>query len=221
MAAGIAHEIRNPLGIIRATAERLERRYAAGAGDPHFRSIPEEVDRLSAILAGYLAFAADRPSELQSLDLVPLVQQAAATDAAALAEHRVRLETQVEVAAAPVRGDPARLRQVLLNLVLNAEQAMPAGGTVTVRLQADPRGGGFELRVADTGMGIPRTQLLNVWKPFFTSKPNGSGLGLAIARRIVEEHGGTIGIDSAEGRGTVITIRLPAEGHSSTGEDRK
>ena len=132
----------------------------------------------------------------------------------------MRLEARMEVAEAPVRGDPARLRQVLLNLVLNAEQAIPAGGTVTVRLKADPRGGGFELEVADTGMGIPRTQLREVWKPFFTSKPNGSGLGLAIARRIVEEHGGTIGIDSAEGSGTVVTIRLPAAGRSSAVEER-
>jgi signal transduction histidine kinase len=209
MAAGIAHEIRNPLGIIRATAERLERRYAGGAVDPHFRSIPEEVDRLSGILNGYLAFAADRPSELRPLDLVPLVRQAAATDEPALAQARVRLETRVGVSEAPVLGDPARLRQVLLNLVLNAQQAMPEGGTVTVGLEADPHGGGFELRVADEGVGIPRPQLAEVWKPFFTSKPSGSGLGLAIVRRIVDEHGGTIEIDSVAGRGTVITIRLP------------
>jgi signal transduction histidine kinase len=209
MAAGIAHEIRNPLGIIRATTERLGRRHPGDAAQ--FGSITDEVDRLAGILAGYLAFAADRPSQLEPIDLVPLVQGAVALDQPALAEAGIRLESALTVATAPILGDPARLRQVLLNLIVNAKQAMPRGGQVTVKLAADATGDGFVLQVADEGVGIPRGQLREVWKPFFTSKPDGSGLGLAIVRRIVGEHRSTIRISSEENRGTEVTIHFPRQ----------
>ena len=209
MAAGIAHEIRNPLGIIRATTERLGRRHPGDAAQ--FGSITDEIDRLAGILAGYLAFAADRPSQLEPIDLVPLVEGAVALDQPALAEVGIRLESALTVATAPILGDPARLRQVLLNLIVNAKQAMPRGGQVTVKLAADATGDGFVLQVADEGVGIPRGQLREVWKPFFTSKPDGSGLGLAIVRRIVGEHRGTIRISSEENRGTEVTIHFPRQ----------
>jgi signal transduction histidine kinase len=218
MAAGIAHEIRNPLGIIRATAERLKRRHAPPAGtdsDPLFDSIPEEVDRLNAILTGYLSFAADRPSQLLPLDLVPLLRGALDLAAAEIEHAGIEIEASYGVETAPVHGDSGRLKQVVINLILNARQAMPHGGRLKVELAraASGTGGsqaGYRIAVADNGVGIPRGQLNEVWKPFFTSRPDGSGLGLTIVRRIVDEHAGTVSIQSEEGRGTTVTVILPA-----------
>ncbi len=214
MAAGIAHEIRNPLGIIRATAERLKRRHAPpGEADPLFDSIPEEVDRLSSILTGYLSFAADRPSALEPLDLVPLLRRTLELAGAELERAGIAVETSYEVETAPVRGDAGRLRQVILNLILNARQAMLRGGRLRIELTAPAGKGpraGYQVAIADSGAGIPRAHLAEIWKPFFTSKPDGSGLGLAIVRRVVDEHRGRVWIESEEGRGTTVTVLLPA-----------
>lgn len=225
MAASIAHEIRNPLGIIRATAERLKRRYAApGAGDPLFDSIPEEVDRLNGILTGYLNFAADRRIELRPLDLVPLIRGTLELAAAELERAGIEVETSSELESAPVLGDDGRMRQVLLNLILNAKQAMPHGGRLALALARSPApadralqagipsgsGSGYRIAVTDNGVGIPRRRLSEVWKPFFTSRADGSGLGLAVVRRIIDEHQGSVGIESEEGHGTTVTVILPA-----------
>ncbi len=211
MAAGIAHEIRNPLGIIRATAERLARRSGpAGGEDPLLKSIPEEVDRLNAILSGYLSFAADRPSELRPVDLVAVVEQTLDHIRREIEQAGIVVETELALATAPVRGDPGRLRQVLLNLILNARQAMPAGGRLRIELGPDSARPRIRLAVTDTGVGIPRRRLRDVWKPFYTSRADGSGLGLAIVQRIISEQGGQVAIDSEEGRGTRVTVFLPS-----------
>jgi signal transduction histidine kinase len=213
MAAGIAHEIRNPLGIIRASAERLKRRHtpAGGGGDPLFDSIPEEVDRLNAILTGYLSFAADRPGELSPIDLVPVLRRTLELAGAELERSAIVVEADYGVGAATILGDAGRLRQVFLNLILNAKQAMPRGGRLRLDLAGAASGReGFRVSIADNGVGIPAGHLSEVWKPFFTSRADGSGLGLAIVRRIMDEHGGTVSIESAEGRGTTVTVVFPA-----------
>ncbi len=210
MTAGIAHEIRNPLGIIRATAERLARRYGPkDASDPLFASIPEEVDRLNAILSGYLSFAAERPGELVPLDLVQVVRHTLELDRGELERSGVVVETHFALESAVIRGDAGRLRQVLLNLILNARNAMARGGRLEISIDPVSDRRAVRLCVTDNGSGIPKNQLEDVWRPFFTSRSDGSGLGLSIVRRIVVEHGGTIDLDSAEGRGTTITLVFP------------
>jgi len=207
MTAGIAHEIRNPLGIIRATATRLKKVYAdPSAPDEKFDYIAEEVDRLSAVLDGYLGFARDAPSRLESLDLVPLVRRTFLLLQPELEAAKVMVEMDLPETSI-LRGDPQRLRQVLINLALNAMQAMPEGGTLHLRLTHDATQ--VLLAVTDTGPGIPADLATRVFEPFFTTKAQGSGLGLTIVRRIVEEHAGSIRLDTAPAGGACVELRLP------------
>ncbi len=207
MTAGIAHEIRNPLGIIRATATRLKKVYAdPSAPDEKFDYIAEEVDRLSAVLDGYLGFARDAPSRLETLDLVPLVRRTFLLLQPELEAAKVAVEMELPETSM-LRGDPQRLRQVLINLALNAMQAMPEGGTMRLRLTHDATH--VLLAVTDTGPGIPADLATRVFEPFFTTKARGSGLGLTIVRRIVEEHAGSIRLDTAPAGGACVELRLP------------
>ncbi len=207
MTAGIAHEIRNPLGIIRATATRLKKVYAdPSAPDEKFDYIAEEVDRLSAVLDGYLGFARDAPSRLEPLDLVPLVRHTLQLMQPELEAAKVTVEMELPETCM-LRGDVQRLRQVLINLALNAMQAMPEGGTLRLCLAQDATR--VLLRVADTGPGIPAALAARVFEPFFTTKAQGSGIGLTIVRRIVEEHAGTVSLDTAPAGGARIELSLP------------
>ena len=207
MAAGIAHEIRNPLGIIRATASRLKKLYdAPDAPDEKFDFIADEVDRLSTVLDGYLGFARDEPPRLVALDWVPLVHSTLRLMQPELDAAHVTLTTDLP-ASCTVRGDAQRLRQLLMNLVLNAVQAMEGGGRLHVQLQQEDAG--ICLTLADTGQGIPTALHARVFEPFFTTREKGSGLGLAIVQRIVEEHAGSIRLGTPEAGGTRIEVRLP------------
>ncbi len=204
MAAGIAHEIRNPLGIMQATAARLKRRYDDPAHpDERFDYIRDEVERLNAILTGYLQFAKDEPLQLEPADLVPMVQRSLRLLAPELERAQIMVSVDL-LPAATVRADAQRLQQVFLNVLLNAIQALPEGGRVTVQMtRADHR---VRLAFIDNGPGIPASVRARAFEPFVTTKEQGSGLGLAIARRIVEEHGGSITLADGAGGGTRVEI---------------
>ena len=126
-------------------------------------------------------------------------------------KHGLKLATEMAEAAAPVRADADQIKQVLINLILNAIQATKPGGTVTVATRSVQRGDVMagEVEVADTGEGMPREQLDHIFDPFFTTKDKGTGLGLAIVHQIVVEHGGSISVDSTQGRGTRFIVDLP------------
>jgi two-component system sensor histidine kinase HydH len=205
MTAGIAHEIRNPLGIIRGAGEHLARLLAdRGIEDEVVSFIPEEVDRLDRILAGYLAFGTDALGELEDVDLASVVRRTVRLVAPDLA-----VDVTEPLPAAPCRGDPRRLQQVLLNLLLNARDAMPAGGRVTVGLSS--AGGRHRVTVADEGTGLQGAARDRAFEPFWTSKDKGGGLGLAVSRRIAREHGGDLTLaDRADASGCVATLELPA-----------
>ena len=207
MAAAIAHEIRNPLGIMRATATRLKKLYDdPDAPDEKFDYIAEEVDRLSAVLDSYLGFARDEPPRLAPLDLAQLVQRTLRLMQPELDSARVALSTDL-TATCSVSGDAQRLRQLLMNLVLNAVQAMGDGGKLHVQLQAQESGACLAL--CDTGPGIPPALRERVFEPFFTTREKGSGLGLAVVRHIVSEHGGEIRLGASDSGGTRVEVHLP------------
>jgi signal transduction histidine kinase len=207
MAAGVAHEVRNPLAIIAATAERLRKTYGGGAEDPLFGFIPEEVDRLNGILEGYLRFARDEPLRLADTDLARVVDRSTRLVAEEWAPRGVSFEPRGPGGPVAISGDPQRLTQVLLNVLINAAQAMPRGGVVRVELARE--GASAAVRVSDSGPGFDERALRGAFEPFFTTKAQGSGLGLAMAKRIMEAHGGTIAIANRPEGGAVVTLRLP------------
>jgi signal transduction histidine kinase len=208
----IAHEIRNPLNFISLSIDHLREAYAPAdpAAAAEFAALcdnmKKEIQRVSRFAQSFLEFG--RPLQLnrRRVPLGPLVEGVLAL-VAAKAEHE-KIAIVRELAALPeLELDPDFFRTCLYNLVLNAFQAMPGGGTLTVGTRAEA--GQLALVVGDTGTGIPREKLAHVFDPFFTTKTEGLGLGLALIKRVIEEHGGRVGIESEEGRGSAVTLYLP------------
>jgi two-component system nitrogen regulation sensor histidine kinase GlnL len=216
MAAGVAHEVRNPLVGIRAAAQFLE-------GDPAFTPglreytgvIIREVDRLNAIVEDLLAFASPKPVQFAPCNLNQVLEETLAVKGAALAAAGISVARVYDPQLPPILGDPPRLHQVFLNLLRNAAEAMPGGGALTVRTRFErlsARLGGRAAavaEVADAGPGVPLDRLPHLFNPFFTTKPRGTGLGLAISLRIVEDHGGAIEVQPGAGRGAIFAVVLP------------
>lgn len=208
LTAMLAHEIRNPLGIIKGSAERLRDRYGL-ADDELYRFIPEEVDRLNLILGNYLQFAREESDAAGTFTPAELLTSVARLLEPELARDGVTLRVILDAAARnPVRGDGARLRQALLNLVLNAAQSMTGGGTIEVNSRVET--GRLRLSVRDAGPGLAPDVLRKLGEPFFTTRERGSGLGLAIVLRIAEAHGGMLLAENPVGGGARFTLDLPA-----------
>jgi signal transduction histidine kinase len=207
LSAGLAHELRNPLGTIKASSEMLSRSVAAEneiaremAGFIH-----SEVDRANSLITRFLQFA--RPLQLQ-LDTADLTQTL--DRAIGLVEREtpaITIYRNYEIELPPFAFDAELLERVFYNLVLNAAQATAPGGTVTVKTRAV--GGMAEVSVIDRGVGIEPQHLDSIFNPFFTTKPEGVGLGLAIVSKIVDEHGGKIAVESEPAKGSIFHVLLP------------
>jgi signal transduction histidine kinase len=207
MAAGIAHEIRNPLGIIKNSAQLLREELAdAGLDTEVAEFIPAEIDRLNETLTGYLEFARESPLRPETVEVESLFERSARMLAPQLEAAGVRVLREASAGLA-IHADRRRLQQVLLNLMLNAMQAMPQGGTL--RLSARTEGERCRIEVRDDGSGIEPDRLAEIFEPFHTTREKGSGLGLFMVRRIVEEHEGTIEASSRVGEGTTFVLSLP------------
>jgi signal transduction histidine kinase len=212
MAAGLAHEIKNPLGSIQGASELLAGEEAAdGRRRDLFDVLVKESKRLGRVVDHFLGFARPRPLHLGPVDIGALVGRVAAQTEIESSRREVRVEPRVAAGLPPIQADAEQLHQVLLNVLLNAVEASAAGGVVTVEARREPRGG-VALVVADDGAGIAPADLPRVFDPFFTTRDRGTGLGLSISHAIVQDHGGTISIESTPGRGTRATIFLPASG---------
>lgn len=211
LASGMAHEIHNPLTIISGEAQLYLERFRGQDAkvDEVLKSIIEECQRAADITRRILRFAKPAPTDLVPLDLKVTIEETLT-----LAGYQVRLEKIERVIKVPpdlprVRANQNQLQEVILNLILNACQAMgEQGGRLEVRANA-PNGAFVELQVADNGPGIPAGKLTKVFDPFYTTKQTGTGLGLFVSQRIVKAHGGTIDVESTEGKGACFTIRLP------------
>jgi two-component system sensor histidine kinase HydH len=211
LAAGVAHEIRNPLSSIKGLAAYFGNKFEEGSEDKQAAEVmSQEVDRLNRVISELLDFA--RPSEL---NLKP-------ADINEVIEHSLRLVQQdsktrnIEVRWSgskeipSVLLDPDRFSQSLLNLYLNAIQAMEQGGVLSVKSSLGPYND-IEVEVADTGTGIDPDDLDEIFDPYYTTKPSGTGLGLAIVYKIIEAHGGQIKVRSTPGKGTAFTISVPIQ----------
>lgn len=205
LAAGMAHELRNPLASIKGTAEILKVDYKPDDRKYEFISIMiKEVERLNRVVEEFLRFARPIPLQNAEVDLGEEIKSVI---------HLLKGQTAgVNINIKPftipkVKADRERLVQVFLNLILNSIQAMPECGSLTI--SASEVDGQVEISFRDTGPGIPEENRDKIFKPFFTTKPSGTGLGLAISNRIVEAHSGRITFESEAGRGTTFKVSLP------------
>jgi PAS domain S-box-containing protein len=205
LAAVVAHEVRNPLGVIFNSLGSL-RRLLRPEGDARLLLdiVGEEADRLNRIVGDLLDFARPVAPVLRPEPLVQVVDQAVAS---ALGDAAVEVVREVDPDLPPVPLDAHLLHLALANVAANAVQAMPRGGRLLVRVRRDPSG--VLLEVEDTGAGIPEEVRPRIFEPFFTTKATGTGLGLAVVKRIVEGHGGEIEVAGGPAGGTVVRIRLP------------
>lgn len=218
MAAGIAHEIRNPLASISGSIQMLKRGANLEKTDSRLMEIVlREVERLNALITDFLRFARPAPPQLERTHLGALLNEVIEVFRymQSQGEGGPRYDVDLMVGdSVIVQADPRQLKQVVWNLLNNAVDAMPSGGLIQMQAVVTGTSGadddGVELRLSDTGIGITAENLSRVFDPFFSTKPRGSGLGLALVHRIVEEHGGTIHVESEPGKGTTMIIRFPA-----------
>src|SRR5574337_133255 len=212
MAAALAHEIKNPLNAVSMGLQRLGVEFEPAETEEYRRLtglMQGEVRRLNAIVEQFLSLARPLPLKPERVRTDELLRELAALVEADARATGVRLVLAAPPDLPVVVADRNHLKQVMLNLILNGLQAMPAGGTLT--LDAAKTRGALTLTVADTGHGIPPEALPRVFDPYFTTKAQGLGLGLAIARRIVEDHGGRVEVESQPGRGSRFSVILPLE----------
>jgi signal transduction histidine kinase len=206
MVANIAHDIRNPLSIIKTSAQRLQRKY--DTNDEVFTYISEEVDELNRILTGYLDFAGshtDATFAPQSAERI--VRRCLLVVEPEMQAHGIELSHRMPDGDLTLYADEKRVQQAVMNVLINAVQAVGDGGSIDVVLKKRRQYGVIE--VEDNGCGMDEKVIKEVTKPFYTSRADGSGLGLSIVKTIVDEHGGSLVIDSTPGKGTTIELLFP------------
>ncbi|HKJ92157.1 MAG TPA: ATP-binding protein [Longimicrobiales bacterium] len=214
MAAEMAHEFKRPLASIRTAMELLEQEYALnGNGQKLLSAVDGQLDRLAETMQDLFSLARPAELEAQAFDLRAVLDGAATQLAGHPSTQGVAVERDYRGVALPVQGDPHRLEQAVLNIMLNAVEAMPFGGRLTVQARAEAER--VRVTFTDTGVGIPTDQLDRVMRPFYSTKATGTGLGLPLVARVVAAHGGRLRITSEPGSGTSVTIDLPARARAS------
>jgi two-component system nitrogen regulation sensor histidine kinase GlnL len=219
LAAGLAHEIRNPLGGIKGAAQLLRRSSDNNSSVREFTDIMiREVDRVDQLIEQLLDLSRPAQLTLAPVNIHEILEDVLLLEAQTVSGREIHIRKRFDPSLPPIRGDRAQLSQVFLNLVKNAFQAMERGGALTIitRVETDYhiRGQGMGpnrfiwVDLADEGGGIREEDLAHIFSPFFTTKINGTGLGLATCYRIIKEHGGTIRVESTEGKGSTFKVSL-------------
>jgi len=217
LAAGVAHEIKNPLGaisihlqLLRKALDKKEKRHDKETDtliDKYFSVLNEEVERLNDIVIDFLFAVRPMSLELCEGDLNALISGLGEFIQAELEQSNIRLLLELDDKLPPVLFDERYMKQVLLNLIKNAQAAMPKGGLLTIATLG--KDNEIRISVCDTGTGISRENLKKIFEPYFTTKGNGTGLGLTLVYKIIREHQGEMSVDSREGEGTDFEIILP------------
>lgn len=215
LASSFVHEIATPLNIIGGRAERALKKIACDEdARKHLNIIASQVDRLAKIVHQFLGFASKKPPIFKPIDVNETVKSALDFIRYKLKSSGVECRLELDPSLPKVKADADQLQQVLLNLLMNSLQAMPEGGMVRIGSSLG-RVGGVErvaISIQDTGCGISPEYLKKIFDPFFTTKGFGTGLGLSVSRGIIEDHGGTIEVQSEPGRGSVFTVTVPVIG---------
>jgi len=212
MAAGLAHEIRNPLGSIQGVAELLGDDAPAGSRKRElFDVLRKESKRLGTVVDDFLNFARPRPLTLAPVDISAVVERSVAQMQIDAGARSIAIDTRLAPQLPRVQADAELLHQVFLNLLLNAIAASPDHGRIEVTTAGMSRNSqtAVAITVHDWGMGIPEDALPRVFDPFFTTRETGTGLGLSISHTIVTDHGGSIEIESTPDNGCAVTVTLP------------
>ena len=216
LAAGLAHEIKNPLAGIKVAMQILSEETGMSEEDREvIRKVAQEVVRLESLMRNFLNFAKPAKPQLAELNVNSLINTVLAfyvksRPSAPERPNAIRMEKDLPPLPETM-ADAMQLQQIFLNLVLNAVDAMPSGGTLSVRTSHDMETNLIRIEFADTGKGIARENVDKIFQPFFTTKPKGTGLGLAISKQLIEQHGGAITVAENPGGGTVFRISLPLQ----------
>jgi len=213
MSASFAHEIRNPLSSMRMLAQMLMQKpeMSVEKHQQSLRYILEEIERVDVIVKGLMDFSGTTALNRSTQPLEPVLQAVLALMEANLSHHQIELVLDLSPETPEIEFDSDKLKQAFMNVVLNAMEAMPQGGVLKVSTIVD-EDKNVGIKVADTGVGIPEEDLGHLFEPFFTRKTRGTGLGLANVKRILEDHGGRVEIESVLGEGTEVSLWLPLRG---------
>jgi signal transduction histidine kinase/putative methionine-R-sulfoxide reductase with GAF domain len=211
LAAGIAHEIRNPLTSINILIHSLRENLSSEVTRwEDFKVIEEEIHRINEIVDRFLQFAKPASPLLQKADVIPIFEETLHLLRPQLEQAKISVHKDFQPLPL-ITIDREQMKQVILNLLINAIQAMPEGGRLDLRDQVSGDHQGIQLSIQDTGAGIPPEDIYRLFDPFFTTKEGGIGLGLSIAHRIIDQHHGRIEVESIPGNGTLFTIWLPTD----------
>jgi signal transduction histidine kinase len=214
LASSVAHEFNNILTTIINYARLALRNPEEPGRTQALERILKGSQRAATIISSMLGFARNTSTQRQFTDLVALVEEVLVLTDKDLSKHRIQLEKKF-TGRPQACVVPAQIEQVLLNLIINARQAMPRGGHLRIEVRDNARTHMVEIKVADTGMGIPADRLRLIFEPFFTTKEpdahghGGTGLGLSVCRQIIEQHNGRIRVESVLGKGSTFTVKLP------------
>ena len=212
LSASVAHEIRNPLVSVRTFAQLLPERLQDEEFCTSFRELAlGEIDRISLLVNDLLSFARPAAPQVHPTDINEILEQIQRLVDGETKKRGITLSAELDCSSPPIALDEARVKQVFLNVVLNALQACDGGGTVTLTTRSveGMEGPHLEVAVIDSGRGIPPSEVEHIFDPFFTTREGGSGLGLFIARQIVTDHGGFIDVHSTPGQGTTFRVSFP------------
>ena len=214
LAAGVAHELGNPLNSLTIHLQLIERKLRRLKESKETRSLEDsikvcqdEVTRLDGIIRNFLEAIRPRPPDLSDVNLVEVIEEVLRFQGKELADRGLKVEAALPASTPLISADRDQLKQVFFNLVKNAMEAMPSGGRLSLKVRADDDS--VFIAIADSGVGISAGDMAKLFSPYHTTKVGGHGLGLMIVQRIMRDHGGHIGIESKPGVGTVVTLQFP------------